>query len=689
MEAWQHLEEEWERPDTLTQHTTTGGLHFVFKDGGHKYRGKLQGTQRKEGGIDVKHNGYIVVYPSVKNGKRYKWADWKSPINDVPDWLLELIKKDHRKGKASPAFKFGSDYITKLVEELRKFPLDYHEWVQAGMAIHSAHPDNEGLQLYLRLTDNPSMQDGDLEKAEEKWESFSETPSGVTSLTLRWLIKDKGGKVPNPFYEEDKKLFLEAQIESMQNEAERNKGFYEDGERFVNWDAGDIVDSFNKWGFAYLANGGNTPFLKIKKVDGEIEYFSMRETDLRNFMAPYFLATYKVQQNGVKKVLSPAYREWVESHRRKRYKDIIFSPNGPKDALNLWPNTIAKVDPLDGQPDSILSLIHDSLCNNDDTLSNWLLDWLAHIIQKPHIRCATVPVHVSQQGAGKGLLYDLVMRPILGKQFVAVETSKELTAQFNINLSRKFLTFIDEATWRGNKTEDGILKRLTASPTMTVEEKFGAKYELENYSRYAIASNNEDAVSLEIGNRRYVFIQADNSKANDLSWFGPLTDNIKRPEELGRFVNYLETRDIESFNPYRIISGNTGGATSKLNSEGSVASFWDDVFSQLPRALWHEGEFLDTNLVFNEYKQWVREINHYEKAVTSHLFWQRSIKCFGGLPSLKLKRFDGDRRYTRHVSPMDAMRNFYRTMEISPPSVFNPNDYSIRSDFTNDEEFFT
>ena len=70
-------------PKTLVQHSASGGTHYIFKaDENAKYPGKLCK------GVDVKHNGYILLSPSVFNGNRYEWSQKVRP-SPAPEWLCK------------------------------------------------------------------------------------------------------------------------------------------------------------------------------------------------------------------------------------------------------------------------------------------------------------------------------------------------------------------------------------------------------------------------------------------------------------------------------------------------------------------------------------------------------------------------------------------------------------------------
>ena len=68
-------------PKTLVQHSASGGTHYIFKAGENaEYPGKLCK------GVDVKHNGYILLSPSVFKGNQYEWSQKVRP-SPAPEWL--------------------------------------------------------------------------------------------------------------------------------------------------------------------------------------------------------------------------------------------------------------------------------------------------------------------------------------------------------------------------------------------------------------------------------------------------------------------------------------------------------------------------------------------------------------------------------------------------------------------------
>ena len=79
--SFDELEEQYGMPTTLRQRSASGGLHLIFKClPADKFPGQV-GTS-----IDIKHNGYILLSPSVFEGNKYVW-DNNEKIASAPHWL--------------------------------------------------------------------------------------------------------------------------------------------------------------------------------------------------------------------------------------------------------------------------------------------------------------------------------------------------------------------------------------------------------------------------------------------------------------------------------------------------------------------------------------------------------------------------------------------------------------------------
>jgi hypothetical protein len=117
-------------PATLTQYTPSGGLHFVFRH--------MDGLGNTAGSIGPKldsrgDGGYIVVAPSVVNGREYRWAGKQEPAA-IPGWLLTMLRKPRperkvitateRSGYAGKALTLEVAAVASAVEGTRNHVLN-------------------------------------------------------------------------------------------------------------------------------------------------------------------------------------------------------------------------------------------------------------------------------------------------------------------------------------------------------------------------------------------------------------------------------------------------------------------------------------------------------------------------------------------------------------------------------------
>ena len=107
------------------------GRHLYYKaDANEQLVGNLKAS--KLPGIDIKHNGYVMVAPSRhQSGVTYEWkpghAPWEIAMADAPEQLLEAIRKRRRNGSAITSTSIGESdwgFLEGLEYNGKKFELE-------------------------------------------------------------------------------------------------------------------------------------------------------------------------------------------------------------------------------------------------------------------------------------------------------------------------------------------------------------------------------------------------------------------------------------------------------------------------------------------------------------------------------------------------------------------------------------
>lgn len=631
VDAWAVLCHEHGEPKTRMQVTPSGGKHYFFlAKQGTRYVGEIQK------GIDVRHNHQIVCAPSTIGGKSYSYMDKNAEIIPYPKWIAELIEK---KSLRQERIKLSNGYLMSVAKEIRKFDLSYENWLMVGMAFHSADDSASGLDCFIEASLGPSYQEGDETKCVDKWKSFKEDKDvSITINSALFLIRKLGGVCPPTCNAEDFDIVNG-----------QKTGWTEEGGKYITHSVQDCLDRMNE-DFRFYTKGADHCVISLKDDNNILK--------LKNFLTLTSPFLYR-QQKGKRITDTLAGEVWAADSRRKEIDGIVFSPTSTDRQINLF--TGMPRFEVSGAPRGIFELLEKSLVVKDAE-RKWLLQWLAHIVQHPFDKSTIVPVHITKEGTGKGILYDMCMRQILGKYFTTVGKAAALIQNFNKHLSNKFLTFIDEATWSGDKTEDGVLKQLTGSSIMSIEEKFGATYEICNPSRYVIASNNADAVCIGASNRRYAVLNASSLFAANASFFNPIAEAIRRHGEAEKFGAFLAKHDLTNFNAYALPDFRNGEDT-KFKSAGAVGEFWSEVVEGDIK-LWIE-KGLRQKATYEAFNNWRRENGHWQKGITKQAFWKRTFQLSDLDISPIVIRHNDETIKIFEISPIEFFQRLQETLKIN------------------------
>lgn len=104
----------WDDIDTLKQTTPSNGIHLIFKsDSDLDCVKNSSNTFDEYPGIDIRTKGYILIEPSVINGREYKLSGDVNNIKEVPTHLKDFIVKSNNQRRELESQRTGGDYYTK------------------------------------------------------------------------------------------------------------------------------------------------------------------------------------------------------------------------------------------------------------------------------------------------------------------------------------------------------------------------------------------------------------------------------------------------------------------------------------------------------------------------------------------------------------------------------------------------
>jgi hypothetical protein len=196
----------------------------------------------------------------------------------------------------------------------------------------------------------------------------------------------------------------------------------------------------------------------------------------------------------------------------------------PAGYLNLWQGFAVKQRKGDWSLfDNHLFFV---ICGENERYYAWLMDWLAHLVQKPHEKPGSAVVLKSEvKGTGKSMVIEF-MRRVLGVHAMSVSHTEHVVGKFNGHFLRNILLGLEEAFWAGNKAAEGVIKNLITEPYITIERKGVDPISARNYTRLLVTTNAHWSVPAGIDERRFFVLEVKNPNAKKRSYFDPIFEQM-------------------------------------------------------------------------------------------------------------------------------------------------------------------
>jgi hypothetical protein len=216
---------------------------------------------------------------------------------------------------------------------------------------------------------------------------------------------------------------------------------------------------------------------------------------------------------------------------------LIFNSNIPgyKNTFEGWSYRL-----LDNPNYDIIRLYLEHIrlywCGGDQTIYDYVVRWLAHLVQYPGTKAGTALVVIGPEGSGKNIVTDQLVR-LTDPYSKTIDDITEITGKFNPVLENMVLVVGNElkSDGRSSKTVDKErLKSAITETTVRIERKFKDKVDAENVANFIFLSNNFSPFKQEIGDRRNLDLQI-TMPTDPVSYFG--SKGGKDPNTLGGSIN--------------------------------------------------------------------------------------------------------------------------------------------------------
>ena len=253
--------------------------------------------------------------------------------------------------------------------------------------------------------------------------------------------------------------------------------------------------------------------------------------------------------------------EWLSDTTINRKEDTKILPPPlycPHNTLNLWkPSDYfgRDIEPTNEKYDQWavdLWLNHIGImCDHDKTTIEYVLNWFAHLLQKPAQK-STHLIITGKQGTGKTIALTPIKKIMGGGYFETSQPERDVWGKFNPLMASSLLVVLSECDKRNAYGSENKIKALITDPEMTINDKGIKPFVIQSFHRFITPTNSFDPVKLEEEERRNMIIKMSDEKKKDWDYFKKFAETWEDDIACLSLYSYLMRRDISEWNRWVI-----------------------------------------------------------------------------------------------------------------------------------------
>ena len=201
--------------------------------------------------------------------------------------------------------------------------------------------------------------------------------------------------------------------------------------------------------------------------------------------------------------------------------------------------------------DKFTDFVWTDICNTNIPVYQYLISWVAYIVQNPGKITETAIVLKGDQGVGKNRFTDTICQMLVCYSAPNVVDIKEITGKNNQIIEGKMLIVLNEMRNYGESKVanfDTLKSRIT-DKTVRITQTGCPAHDVENSANYIFVSNHPHPIHIEAGDRRYVVIECSSRHKGDFQFWEELVNSINQPGFYDNLLTFFLHTDITGFNP--------------------------------------------------------------------------------------------------------------------------------------------
>jgi hypothetical protein len=168
-----------------------------------------------------------------------------------------------------------------------------------------------------------------------------------------------------------------------------------------------------------------------------------------------------------------------------------------------------------------LGMVKEVIGDCNDILYEYIIKWIAFMLQRQGQKNKTAIVLKGLQGIGKGRFTDIIAELTAGYSIGNINRMEDIAGEFNSLLDGKVFVTLNEAKNSSEERQGNfdVLKSAITEEKFIINEKNVPRIEAQNVVNLCISTNNEYAVRVEKGDRRYVVCECNPKYKGDYAYW--------------------------------------------------------------------------------------------------------------------------------------------------------------------------
>jgi hypothetical protein len=332
----------------------------------------------------------------------------------------------------------------------------------------------------------------------------------------------------------------------------------------------------------------NASFGYIMDKSGVVELATGRTYTFKNFCLTF--ADYNADDE-------KTIATWLTSEARNNYDHMVFRPGEAtpdvtvdgKRCYNLWHGW-----PVDEHQDDEKVAVHrrllDHIFANQPEALAYFVKLIGYKVRHPSVKIPVVPIIIGGQGSGKTVL-GLQLGAMFG-EYCGKIVGRELTSPFTGWAIRKAFIVVNELDIQDKRAASAPLKSLFSERELSVNEKYGLQYVVDNVIFFYVSTNSHAPLEVELDDRRVFIVKACqgleprhvklDEHTRQEAWAA-----VDAPGFAAALLYHYRRVDLRDFDPFKDPPPTAAKEAAKWDSLTSIEKFCLEL-KENPDRWWHD-----------------------------------------------------------------------------------------------------